>query len=664
MNVSTVAVAANQTFAFADASGLLRLDYPASFAATVTGIDQGATIDLTNFKAVDSSYANGVLTLGDGIGNTVTLHIPGTFTSDEMKLTPSATGTDITWTPVGQTFTWTDGSDNWNAPTAWSLGAVPKGFDSAVIGDAASNTITVSDAEAITNLTLNGINDTLEITVTGNLQAGPIAINSGTLAVRDGGSLAATQIADHGLLDLGGNHELINTPLSLGGTLQVSPSAFDEAGTLTLGQGVVLTQDLASAVITSSGDDQNSLLNQGTIIAGASGGNMAIVPLNFTNAGTISADNETLTIGNNLGSWSNKDGTIALSGTAALVLDGSLATGDIGTITGATGVTEAGLLDNTGTTLNVGTATELGTVNLADGAVVSGGTIIDHGNGFTFNSDGTFSGVTYRGPLELTEDSASLTINQGITVTGTAGAQPGTIDVTGKSDSLVFANQSPAAGQTLDNVTINIGNAVADSLVPSFSGGTFTIGSGATIDSASPGVNANLTVGSDTTVDFDGTLNAIANKGTFAVSGGPSSLFNNSGQMLVGNGDTLSVGLAISGGTGAIDIGTGGVADLAGSVAVGQTLAFTDATGSLRLHQPGSVAATILGFAPATRSISPASPPTRPRGHPTNSPSATPVPHWRRCHCPATTPLCRSPSRASAPIRLSPPPASRPARAS
>jgi hypothetical protein len=602
VNVSS-AVAANQTFAFADASGLLRLDDPASFAATVTGIDQGATIDLTNFKAVDSSYANGVLTLGDGIGNTVTLHIPGTFTSDEFQLTPDGNGTDITWTPVGQTFTWTDGSDNWNAPTAWSLGAVPKGFDSAVIGDAASNTITVSDAEAITNLTLNGINDTLEITVTGNLQAGPIAINSGTLAVRDGGSLAATQIADHGLLDLGGNHELINTPLSLGGTLQVSPSAFGVPGTLTL-QDLVLTQDLASAAIISTGNDGNFVINQGTIIAGVPGGSMAIVPMNFTNSGTggINADNETLTIGNHLGSWSNKDGTIALSGTAALVLDGSLATTNIGKITGATGVTEVGLLDNTGDTLDVGTGTQLGTVNLAHGAMVSGGTIADNGNGFTFNSDGTFSGVTYQGPLELTEDSASLTINQGITVTGTGGAQPGTIDVTGKSDSLLFTNQPPVLGQTLDNVTINIGNASGvDNLVPRFSGGTFTIGNSATIASTTPGANANLTAGSNTTVDFDGTLNATANNGAFAVSGAALSIFNNSGLINVGNGDTFSVGRDISGGTGTIDIGTNGVVDLAGSVATGQTIAFTDATGSLQLEQPGNVAATILNFAPGDR---------------------------------------------------------------
>ena len=210
---------------------MLRLDDPASFAATITGIDKGATVDLTKFQAVGSSYANGVLTLSNASQATVSLKIPGPFTADEFQLADDTTGgTNITWTPVGQTFTWTDGSDNWNTPTAWSLASVPTSIDSAVIGDAASNTITVSDAEAINNLTLNGTNDTLEITITGNLQAGPIAINSGTLAVRDGGSLAASQIADHGLLDLGGNHELINTPLSLGGTLQVSPSAFNAGG--------------------------------------------------------------------------------------------------------------------------------------------------------------------------------------------------------------------------------------------------------------------------------------------------------------------------------------------------------------------------------------------------------------------------------------------------
>ena len=49
---------------------------------------------------------------------------------------------------------------------------------------------------------------------------------------------------------------------------------------------MVLTQDLASAVITGTGNDGNSVINQGTIIAGVPGGSMAIVPMNFTNSGT------------------------------------------------------------------------------------------------------------------------------------------------------------------------------------------------------------------------------------------------------------------------------------------------------------------------------------------------------------------------------------------
>ena len=81
---------------------------------------------------------------------------------------------------------------------------------------------------------------------------------------------------------------------------------------------------------------------------------MTIAPQNFVNQRTIDANGETLTIGydsnGTLGSWSNDGGIIELSGNAALVLDGSLASGNIGLITGASGVTEIGLLDNTGVT--------------------------------------------------------------------------------------------------------------------------------------------------------------------------------------------------------------------------------------------------------------------------------------------------------------------------
>ena len=126
---------------------------------------------------------------------------------------------------------------------------------------------------------------------------------------------------------------------------------------------------------------------QGFAAQGA-GASLAIVPLNFTNKGTISVTDETVTIGYDVGgvhgSWSNA-GLIALSGTATLILDGSLTTAGLGTITGASGVTVAGILNNTGTTLNVGHGTQLGLVNLANGGLINGGTIIDHGAGFSFD---------------------------------------------------------------------------------------------------------------------------------------------------------------------------------------------------------------------------------------------------------------------------------------
>ena len=128
----------------------------------------------------------------------------------------------------------------------------------------------------------------------------------------------------------------------------------------------------------------------------------------------------------------------------------------------AAGVTEAGLL-TTPAARSMSAPDPARHVNLANGAVVSGGTIVDHGDGFTFNSDG--SGVAYKGPLELTEDSASLTINQGITVRKPAVPHAG--HDRHKRRERQPPVRSPRPGQTLDNVTINIGNATtADHIQP------------------------------------------------------------------------------------------------------------------------------------------------------------------------------------------------------
>ncbi len=594
VNVST-AVAADQTLAFTDASGLLMLNQPDSFAGSITNFELGSTIDLTNYIGTITSFANNVLTLHDASNMQVQLHIQGPFNPNEFVLTPDSggTGTDITWMSAPGTFTWIGGSANWNAATSWDLGSVPTGVDSAVIAQAGTNTITISQAETIANLTLNGTSDTVAIPAGGGfLQAGTITINAGTLA--DTGGFAASQITDDGVLDIitDATQTLDITPLSLGGTLLVS-SAFGLPGTLTLGPGEIVTQDGANALIASSGNDKNAVVNLGTIDANPSGGSMTIAPQNFVNQGTIDATGETLTIGYDnggvLGSWSNNGGTIANA--ASLVMDGSLTTGNIGLITGAVGITEAGLLDNTGATLNVGT--ELGTPTLTSGGVVSGGTIVDGGGGFAF-SGGTLSDVTYQGPLELVNPGEQAVISNGLTVTGTDGSSPGMIDLTGAGASLDFATT-----ETLDNVTVNIGNATAaDVLQASFNGGSLVIGSNASIVSGDLGALATLNAGTGSTLDLLGTLDAIGSGGTFTLADGGGT-FTNDGTIVVGNDDTLNATTAITAGagTGTIDVSTGGIADFAGTVAAAETLAFTDATGILQLHQPTGFAATIDGFA-------------------------------------------------------------------
>jgi hypothetical protein len=591
VNVSA-AVAADQTLAFADGSGLLQLNDPASFAGTITGFDLGSTIDLTNFTGTVVSFANNVLTLSGGIK----LNIQGPFNPNEFVLTPDGgSGTDMTWAAAPGTFTWTDGSANWNTPTAWDLGSAPTSLDSAIIGDAATNTITIDSTTNIANLTLNGTNDTVAVISGGLLQAtGTITINAGTLA--DTGGFAASQIIDNGVLNIitDATQTLNNTPLFLGGTLLVS-AAFGIAGTLTLGPGEIVTQDGANALIASSIDnDQNAVINLGTI--DANGGSMTIAPLNFFNQGSIDATGETLTIGYDngagmLGSWSNNGGTI--SNAASLIMDGSLATANIGIITGSGGITEAGLLDNTGGTLNAGSGTQLVTVTLTSGGMVGGGTIVDQGGGFVF-SGGTLNNVTYQGPLELTNQAAQAIISNGLAVTGTGGSLPGTIDLTGAGASLNFATT-----ETLDNVTVNIGNATsADVLQASFNGGSLVIGSSATIVSNDLGALATLAAGSGAALDLDGTLDAFSNGGTFTLADGGGT-FTNDGSIIVSNGDTLNAATAIDAGTGngTIDVGGGGVADFAGAVAGGEALVFTDTTGILTLHTPTSFAATIDNFA-------------------------------------------------------------------
>ena len=509
----------------------------AGLAGTVTidGFTGNDTIDLTGFAAVSETFASNALVLTDAGSAHVTLEIQGTFASGDFQLASyGADGTKITQTP--RTFSWTGGSGNWNTPGNWDLASVPTSVDIVVNAEAGSNTVTIAAGavNAIANLTLGAASDTLQVNGRLNV-AGTLAINAGTLT--DIGSLSAATITDNALLAFVGSHTLDNTPLALGGTLQVRNAGTQS--TLTLGSGEVITQAGTTATINSTGSNGETVINNGAIDAAVGGGTMTIAPLNLMNQGIISAgSSEALSIG---GAWSNS-GIIALSGAASLNLGGSFKTAGIGTITGATNVNLTGALDNTKATLNVGAGTELGTVNLANAASVTGGIIADHGNGFTFNRNGMFDGVTYEGTLDIASYEGMLNIVNGLTVTGAGGSGPGTINLSVGGDAILNFEGS----QTIDNATINLNG--TDSFNPlteiNIGGGSIavlTLGPNLTVSSTAAGTQADIRsdLNNYTAVVNQGTISAAANGGSFSIS--PVEGFTNQGTISLSNGEYFSV---------------------------------------------------------------------------------------------------------------------------
>lgn len=452
---------------------------------------------------------------------------------------------------------------------------------------------------------------------------------SGTINLTKGGDanidFQGSQTIDKATINLNGTG--VGDPLTeilVGGSASV----------LTLGVNLIVSSTALNtrAGIRGDGSAQTELLNLGTILvaAGHDGSHQSsftIAPANgFDNQGSISvSNNELLSIQPGSGVFSNagvvsvnpgstlqisdasltpaisNPGTITLLNGATLDLAGFFTSNSLGNLSnlGATTLID-GIFDAQGDALTLGPGSLLNTVAL-DGQIRNAA-IQPDGNLTIVGTNASLENDTFQGPVNLTTTSVDLTLFQGVTLTDASGNQPGTINVSGQSDTLRFGNEPPVAaatGQTFDNVVVNIGNATgADVLAPSFSGGTFTIGANADIISSAQGALAALNVGASTTVALNGTLNAIANSGTFIVAGGSKSAFINNGTMVVGNGDTLSLTSAIVAGTGngTIDIATGGVANFASAVAANQTLAFTGATGTLALQAPGSFAAVISGL--------------------------------------------------------------------
>ena len=308
----------------------------------------------------------------------------------------------------------------------------------------------------------------------------------------------------------------------------------------TLALGTHFTLDaLTPTVLTAQ-----TLANAGSLNASGSGGGLFLDTATVINTGLISAGS-----GDIIGIAVNSQGnaltqTLSLSspgvvhsggGNAAFALNlvsgatlelgGIASTGQLlgllGSVTGVA-VDLLGTITNTGTSLVSSKGGVLGNL-LLDNAEIIGGTLADTG-GTLFVESGTFSGVTFAGPLQL-ETGSDLSIVGGLSLTGTAGTGLGTIDPIGSSGTLTFLDN-----ETLTNVLIN--DTANLSLLTAPTVPTLTLGASATF-----AVSDALTIAATTLVNA-GTILAPGVGGLVDLGAG--TVFN-SGTIAIGAGATLAL---------------------------------------------------------------------------------------------------------------------------
>ena len=322
------------------------------------------------------------------------------------------------------------------------------------------------------------------------------------------GAISAT--ASGGQFDVGGGAlALVNygsLSVSNGDTLTINPNTFANAAGATIG--------VAAGSTLAVGNYDGSWVNSGTITATNAAVSFSGV---WTNAGTLEVTNSTVTLGGN-----SRHGSITVATLNMFAGQGN-------------SIVLGGKLANGGNVLSVGAGTTLGAITLK-GGTIAGGTIADSGGGLSFNN-GALNGVAYQGTLDLSADNSQLTIDNGITLTGTGGAGAGTINLIGTGSSLDFVGS-----QTLDNATIIFGSNGYATLKASGAGSpaTLTLGENLNVVVSGPRDSIHLAFrkGSYTTIVNDGAISATAG-GRFSIEG--NGAFTNNGSLLASNGERFFV---------------------------------------------------------------------------------------------------------------------------
>jgi len=507
--------------------------------------------------------------------------------------------TTSTWN-VAANGDWSDASD-------WSGGVPNSSTASATIAEAGTYTVDIAAAETfrVGSVTVNDagatfeIDGTLNLTNTLTLAAGALnltgTINSGTIDTgsgtftSNGGMLNSVAVDGTINLDMSqASLTLTNGLLMQGaggtgsGTIDLSGTscylfvagtignATIEAGlgsqyidylgnssTITLASTTTINSE-KSDFLTLGNDGSGSVINDGTINAvtgaiaitsntftnagtvNASFGDIAgycvsIVALNFYNSGTIAIANDAA-VEISANSFANT-GTISVDGTSTINIQASLTTAELGTLNLASGASLdfGGVLNNAGSTLVLAGGQLLGQVD--------GGTIEGAVNLNTSSNESPYESLTLGGTLSLVD---------------AGGTGDGTINLTGY-DCTLYLDGS----MTLSNVTINFGSAPAEDTIQQVGTGTVTLASSVTIDVAAS--NGNYShgaflgggyTGNGGPMFSDATINDTTSGAQLSID---SSNFTNAGIINVANDSLLNIGLdgqaaIVFANTGSVDI--------------------------------------------------------------------------------------------------------------
>jgi hypothetical protein len=544
----TLALASESAATTADSTAWLNLGTINSNASTV---DLGGYF---TFKGLSTyNRTGGTVNLTGTLNNTATTLLLNTTTGSWDLSGGTVNGGTVEAT-AGNALVGTNYGGTLSGVTLNSSGGNTSPFDTRT---------NVSEVKVSGGLTLSGVTIFLgnaagttfgELTPTGAAETVDGAIgHPGTITFGLSDSNGLYNVGSSGLLTLGANLTIDGTA----GQIYMSNEAFDNKGTITADPKVLGT---AAGIISLSGTNWT---NDGTIQA-QNGDNLALTgtaavspathawtndaghTIAVTGGGTLTLASESAATTADSTAWLNL-GTIS-SNASTVDLGGYFTLKGLGTYnrTGGT-VNLTGTLNNTATTLLLNTST--GSWDLSGGKVNGGTVEATAGNALVgTNYGGTLSGVTLNSsggntsPLDMQTNVCSINVSGGLTLSGV------TIFL-GNAAGTTFGELLPnGAAETIDGAsgepgTITFGLSGSNGLYSEGLSGLLTLGANLTIN----GTAGDINTGSQAFIN-KGTITADPKvRGTAA---GIISLngtnWTNTGTIAVQNSDTIYAGGTIS----------------------------------------------------------------------------------------------------------------------